>query len=134
MPWVSGAVLTAAQLNQYIPQTWSAAWVGWTPSITAENAGSMSVTGTGRFIQFGKTIHWSLTVVISSVGTATNGLRFTLPVNALATGYIGNGRSTAGAAAQVSAISATQAQATRYDNATIIATGTITLSGTYESV
>lgn len=134
MPWSAGATLTAAQLNTYLPQAWAA----WTPTVTASSGTFTTVSGSGRYIQYGKTLLWSCTVTITTVGTAAGDVRLTLPVNAAAaSAYIGNGRenTTTGAALQVFTTSASVASVNRYDNTSAIgASRTLLLSGTYESV
>lgn len=134
MPWSAGAVLTAAQLNTYLPQAWST----FSPVLSAETGSySNASPSNGRYIAYGKTIHWSLTITIVSAGTAAGAVRFALPVTAAMTGaYIGNGREGAstGAALVCFNASTTTASVLRYDNATIIASGrTLSLSGTYEA-
>lgn len=135
MPWSAGSVLTAAQLNIYLPQTWSA----WTPTVTASSGTFTTVSGSGRYAQYGKTVVWSATITITTAGTAAGNVRFTLPVSAAAgLAQIGHGReaSSTGAMLQVATYSAaTIGEATRYDGATAIGSGrTIILSGVYESV
>lgn len=132
MPWSAGAVLTAAQLNTYVPQTWTA----WSPTITAETGTFSGVSSAGRYINAGKIVHWSLVVTITNAGTAAGAVRIGLPVtSASATAYLGNGRSAnSGKALQVFTASASQASVLTYDNVTAITTGHILLlSGTYEA-
>lgn len=132
MPWSAGSVLTAAQLNAYLPQNWNA----WTPTITAESGTFSGVSSAGRYINAGKIVHWSLTITISNAGTAAGAVRIGLPVtSASASVYLGNGRSAnTGKALQVFSASAAQASVLTYDNVTAITTGhVLLLSGTYES-
>lgn len=132
MPWSAGAILTAAQLNTYAPQAWSA----WTPTLTAEGGGFTLASATGRYIAHGKTIVWQATVTITTVGTATGATIFTLPVAAAAVSHIGDGRENGatGAALQVWTTNGTHARVVRYDGATAIgASHSLLLSGTYES-
>jgi hypothetical protein len=134
MAWSAGAILTAAQLNTYLPQAWST----WTPTITAASGTFTTVSGAGRYIQYGKTVVWSATITITTAGTAAGAVLFTLPVNAQAAlGYIGDGRETTstGAALQVFTVAATTGRAIRYDDTTAIGSGrTLLLSGAYEAV
>lgn len=134
MAWSSGAVLTAAQLDTYAPQ----AWTTWTPTISAQTGTITTASSSNaRYIAYGKTIHWNLTITVTTAGTGTDALRFTLPVTArAATMYIGNGRETAstGFQLQVYTGTTTLGHIFKYDNTTIIASGrTIIVSGTYEA-
>lgn len=76
MPWTSGATLTATQLNTYLPQAWSA----YSPSLSGITAATVS----GRFIQYGKTVHFKITMNLTGapLGTVLLGL----PVQASAAG------------------------------------------------
>lgn len=78
MPWVAGNVLTAAQLNTYAPQSWSA----YTPAMTQWTLGNGTLTG--RTAQHGKTVHFSLRLTIGST-TSSGGsgiMTLSLPVAA----------------------------------------------------
>lgn len=133
MTWSAGAVLTAAQLNTYLPQ----AWTPWTPTITASSGTFTTVSASGRYIQYGKTVHWTLVIDITTAGTASGGVVFPLPVAVLGgAGHLGNGREAAvtGSAVQVYATSTTLGRVIKYDDTTIIASGrSLWLSGTYEA-
>jgi hypothetical protein len=110
--------------------------LAWTPTVTASAGTFTTVSGAGRWGRTGVTVNWSLTVTITTVGTASGEVRFTLPSTAFATaGYIGSGREDTSTGAQLQArlVSATQAAILRYDNASAIGAGrTLLLSGTYE--
>ncbi len=135
MTWSAGAVLTAAQLNAYVPQEWTA----WTPTVTATAGTFGSVAGSGRYILIGKTVLWDLSITITTVGTASGGVVFTLPVTAIAGDhYLGGGReiTTTGFLLQVTttAVDATLGRVFVYDNTGAIGAGrTLALGGTYEA-
>lgn len=132
---LTNKTLTAPVINGALTGTAFAAWTAWTPTVTAETGTFTTVAGSGRYTQVGKKVDWSVTITITTVGTAANGIRFTLPVTAQATGaYVGNGRNTAtGAQVQIFLFSTSVANVVRYDNASAIGVGTIVLSGTYEA-
>lgn len=130
MVFVAGNVLTAAELNAI------GAWAAWTPTVTAESGTFTTVSGAGRYAQIGKTIVWEATITITTVGSATFGVKFTLPVTAQnATAHIGYGRSVAsGAALQVRLNATTNATILRYDDASPIGAGAVLrINGTYEA-
>jgi hypothetical protein len=135
--WAAAETVTAALLNTHVRDNQKAigdAWTAWTPTVTAETGTFTSASASGQYISAGKLVIWRCVVTVTTVGTAANGLRFTLPVTCISSGtYIGNGRASGGTQAQVTANTGTTAQAVRYDNASIIATGTHAFSGTYEA-
>ena len=57
------------------------AWATWTPTVTAGSGTFTTVSGTGRYIQIGKIIMGTFSIVITTNGTAAGDIRFTLPVN-----------------------------------------------------
>lgn len=133
MAWSAGAVLTAAQLNVFLPQD----WVAWSPTITSESGSGMTTSITSaRYTKMGHTLHWKLNLTITAAGTGAGAVRFTLPSAAGATGdYIGNGRSaSSGKALQVFANATTQGSVLTYDNVSPITTShVLLLAGTYEA-
>ena len=62
------------------------AWQTWTPSFSA--AGSMTYTSVttnlARFMRVGKTVHFNIQATGTTGGSASSGLRFTLPSTSLA--------------------------------------------------
>ena len=86
MPWVTGAVLTAGQLDLYAPQAWSA----WTPALTGTtNPVINNGTATGRYIQYGKTVIFTAKITFGSTSTFGSGLWFiSLPVARAAGGVV----------------------------------------------
>lgn len=118
----------------------SEAWTAWTPTITADAGTFTTTSASGRYMRVNKLIQYQVSITITTVGTATGGLRFTLPVSAHSSGlYIGSGREMAvtgvmlfvlgnqGGGAGIGAI-------TRYDNTSILGSGRlIAAAGTYEA-
>lgn len=74
MVWSAGAVLTAAQLNTYVPQAWTA----YTPTLTAltTNPTLGNSTLTGKWVQAGKTLHARINLTIGSTFVAGSGAYF----------------------------------------------------------
>lgn len=138
--WVAGEVPSATTFNTHVRDNFKAigdAWGSWSPTITAETGTFTTVSGAGRYIAVGKLIIWSATITITTVGTASGGVRMTLPVNAQAANtQLGTGRenTATGAALEVFAVTASSANIARYDNASAIGAGrTLILGGTYEA-
>ena len=107
------------------------------PVVTCTVGTFTSTTPTSRYTQIGKTVFMSVTITITTVGTATGTLLFTLPVNAVATsGYLGSGREdgTAGKMLQVKLnASVSQAAVFFYDNTSAWASGNLLrINITYE--
>lgn len=70
-----------------------AAWVAYTPVVTAGAGSFTTVSAVGRYSQVGKTVVGTASITITSVGSGTGGVNFTLPVTAQSgVGYIGQGR------------------------------------------
>lgn len=85
MPWTAGAVLTASQLNTYLPQAWSS----YTPTIAGGfTAGTTGASVTGRFIQYGKTVIFRANVTLGTSFTMGSGFGVSLPVVASATNLV----------------------------------------------
>lgn len=131
MVWSAGE-LTSADMNTYLPQAWQA----WTPTITAQSGTFTTVSGAGRYIAYGDTIHWSCTITITTVGTAAGGVRFTLPATAQSSPlHIGNGRenTATGEHLTIYAVTTTVGLVLTYSNGDPIGAGrTLILAGTYE--
>ncbi len=139
--WVASEVVTAALMNTHVRDNLKAigdAWTAWTPTVTASTGTFTTVSGSGRYIAAGKLIVWSCTITITTVGTASGYVQFTLPVTAQASsGNVGGGRAlvpTTSVVSQVFLSSTTAARVSRYDDSGVIGAGyVIHLSGTYEA-
>jgi hypothetical protein len=68
----------------------STAWTTYTPTITAGGGTATTVSATGRYKQVGKVVTVEADITITTVGTATGGLNFSLPTNARASRYVGS--------------------------------------------
>ncbi len=81
MAWSAGAVLTAAQMNTYVPQVWS----DYTPTWTGSGSNPALGNGTlqGRYIAEGKATHFQIYLSIGSTTTFGSGIwYFSLPTTA----------------------------------------------------
>jgi hypothetical protein len=83
--WVTGTVVTAAQLNTEVRDAFTSLQASWTTFLSNWTASTTNPTlgnGTlaGRYSQIGKTIFWSLTLTWGSTTAAGTGLySFQLP-------------------------------------------------------
>jgi hypothetical protein len=83
----AGAVATTCTKINGVDQT--AAWTTYTPTITAATGTPTTTSATGRYRQIGKTVIAEMDITITSVGTASGGVRATLPITAAAFRYTG---------------------------------------------
>ena len=113
------------------------AWSTWIPTITAETGTFTTVSSANaRYLQAGKLIIGAVQFTITTVGTAANGFRFTVPVTPFAgSSFMGSGRdSTSGAMLHITYIGGGVAQVNKYDNTSTIAAGhTLNLAFQYEA-
>jgi hypothetical protein len=150
VPWVDPPGTPSQAFRQYFPtldtavrvliaafNAVTAAWTSYTPTIGSTVGAIGSGSATGRFVQVGKTVHFAVKVTITTIGTASGQLTFTLPKtpNTQAAGAgvetAVNGRMLS---VTISAANATAASQT-YDNVTSLwVNGSVFFfSGTYES-
>lgn len=115
------------------------AWTTWSPTITAETGTFTTVSSSNaKYTRIGNTIIFKLTITITTAGTASGALFFTLPVNmsTAAEVSIGYGREnqSTGSQLQVASNTTSKASVFKYDGLTIIASSrTIELKGVYEA-
>ena len=57
-------------------------WTNYTPTITAESGTPTTVSASGRYIQVGKLVTVTMTVTLTSVGTASGSVLASLPFTA----------------------------------------------------
>jgi hypothetical protein len=110
----------------------------WTPTVTAETGTFTTVSTSGcRWTEVEGVIHWSVAIVMTTTGTATNGLRITLPPEAPIHNdwtNLGSARESqsTGWMCHVTKIGSTALQINKWDNTTIIGSSrTINASGSY---
>jgi hypothetical protein len=108
----------------------------FTPTISASSGTFDSVSGSGRYIKFGKLVAWRVIVVITTVGTAAGQLRTTLPFTAVVatwpqTGI--NASTGAGLTGNASTPSTTQAFFLTAAGGSPIAANTLVIGGVYEA-
>lgn len=116
---------------------YESAWTTFSPTVTPQSGTFTSASASGAYKVIGKLVHFSVTITITTVGTATGAMSIALPVGTAAriaavpaietvtTGRIGYGRILSGGTTIVSIL--------QYDNASWIGAGaTVTLTGIYE--
>lgn len=115
----------------------SDAWTAYTPTLTSTGGGAFtSASASGLYKKIGKTVHYTVTVTVTTVGSATGFVQFTLPpFTAAAAGtYISAGIFAGNSVnAVVTAGGATAYFATYNGGATATTTGTATVSGSYQA-
>jgi hypothetical protein len=57
-----------------------AAWTAFTPTVTASTGTFGSLSVSGAYLAIGKTVHFQMTIQITSVGTASGDIIATLPL------------------------------------------------------
>jgi ECM component-binding autotransporter adhesin len=116
---------------------YEAAWTAYTPTITASSGTFTTTSASGRYKQIGKTVFVSMTITITTVGTASGGVNASLPATAGAGNYIlsGRGNALSGNMLQGRIASAgTIVTVNNYNNTSAIVAGEVLmLSGVYES-
>ena len=75
-----GAALTESDIVTYLAGE-GGAWSSWTPVVTQSATPTLTNTRS-RYARYGRTIHFSLKVDITSSGTGGNAIVITLPVTA----------------------------------------------------
>lgn len=115
----------------------NAAWSTFTPTITAGSGTFTTVSASGRYKQVGKVVYVSISIVITTNGTAATSVLATLPVSANASAaptFQGRGNVVSGKQLQAKAASVSQIAITNYDNTYPGATGeTLLINGAYEA-
>lgn len=114
----------------------NAAWVSYTPTVTAASGSFTTISATGRYKRVGKICVVTNLLTITTVGTGT-GPRLSLPftVSASSAGSIGSVRERAvtGRTGVISTINSTTAQLFRYDDGAFVGDGyTYVCSLTFE--
>jgi hypothetical protein len=122
-----------------VPASWLTAWTSYVPTVTCTVGSYTTVSAGGRYKQVGKCAFLTLSLVITTIGTATGypvlGLPFTAGGSFI---QILHGREVAvnGKSLQgVISVGGSTAQIIYYDNTAPAASGlNLSLSGTYETV
>jgi hypothetical protein len=135
---IAGNVLPVANGGTGITSNSFGAWTAYTPTITAGTGTFTTVAGSGRWAQIGKVVFGTVTVTVTTNGTAAGHVIFTLPTTAHATNLmIGNGRENASSGKLLQTYvdgTATQASVFNYDNTYPAADGSsLLVSFTYEA-
>lgn len=115
---------------------YEATWTAWTPTVTAGAGTLTTVSGAGRYKVNGKTVSFSLTITLTTNGTGSSDILFTLPVNNVGSAFSVCGREMALTGKSIAGfpISATQVGFTYYDGTYPGANATVFyVSGVYEA-
>lgn len=119
--------------------TASSAWTSWTPTISAATGTITTSSGTGKYTQIGKTVHFYAALTITNNGTGSGVIISTVPVSGAAADgtSVGGGRAGAVSGKQVNVrieSTGTRFYVLNYDNSYPAASGEILrISGTYEA-
>lgn len=112
------------------------AWTSYSPTLSVQSGSLTSATATGKYIRVGKTVFFTISIEITTNGTAAGSLGATLPTTPNTNGA-GSGRENgvSGKMLQVQVVSASNvANVFNYDNTYPGVSGaSITVSGVYES-
>ena len=111
-----------------------AAWTTYTPTITAQTGTFTTVSAAGAYLPNGKQISFTVTITITTVGTATGAIIMTLPTGTPKRNAVAAVReiSATGVAGIASTDSSTM-RISKYDNSTLAASGNvIVVTGIYE--
>jgi len=85
---ITGGVISI-DLSGYQPVT--GPWAAYTPTLAAGSGTLTSASATGRFIQTGKNVSFSIRIAITTNGTAATYITATLPVTAFAASQVLSG-------------------------------------------
>lgn len=124
------------QLGTMVDTSADDIWFPWTPTVSASSGAFGSASAVGSFQRIGKTVRWTVTGTITTVGSATGFINITLPVAAAASPaveYIGSGYQGGNLLSSAIAAGGSTAFLVKYDNsATATTTGQFSASGEYE--
>ena len=82
MPDVSGPIIPSQIPDSGVSATKIAheGWTVFTPTPTPTSGAFTAAIGSGRYIQIGRIVHYHYVATITTVGTGTGDVKFTLPV------------------------------------------------------
>lgn len=116
---------------------YEAAWTTWAPTVVPGSGSFTTVSAAGAYLAIGKLVHFTVTITITTVGTAGGAMSIALPIGTakrpaaviaqetVTTGLVGFGRILTSGTSIVSIL--------RYDNGSYIGAGNVvTLTGIYE--
>jgi hypothetical protein len=109
-----------------------AAWIAFTPTVTAGSGAIAAYTATCRYREIGRTVMIQVQITITNAGTAGGSINVTLPRAALGTQMI-SGRDVTSGSAMTGTIGGSNMAVVRYDSAFPGVTGSqLVLGGSYE--
>ena len=116
---------------------YEAAWTAWAPTVTPGSGSFTSVSAAGAYLVIGKLVHFTVSITITTAGTAASTMSIPLPIGTAkrnccvfaedfgGVGKVGFGRIAGGSTVLNSIL--------MFDNSTYIATGNVVvLTGIYE--
>lgn len=112
------------------------AWTTYAPTVTAQTGTFTSVSASGSYLVIGKLVHFTVTVTITTVGTAAGRINVPLPIGTAAREFVAlameiNNLAVSGWYFVIAGTSS--GGINKYDNTTLIGTGNkITVTGIYE--
>ncbi|MEY9157338.1 hypothetical protein [Bradyrhizobium japonicum] len=111
----------------------STPWTSASPTVTSSINALTSASCTLKYKLLGKTAIFTATVTVTTAGTGSGNLQFTLPFTPIST-HAGGGKETAAVGYQCNwQTTAAVLAIAKYDNTTIIADGrTVVITGTIE--
>jgi hypothetical protein len=136
--------MTILQLRRYQPRDAdltavaasgvAAAWTAYTPTVTAGSGAFTTVSGAGRYLVIGKTTLISVTVTITTNGTAAGYVHVTLPNTPQGSVQLTGRESAAGKALQTRAGGGSTFDILNYDGTYPGASGgVLVVGGVYEN-
>jgi len=136
LPLSTGVTGTLATANGGLGNT-AGAWTTWTPTVTPGSGSFTSVSAAGAWYAIGKLVHFTVTITITTAGTAAGTMSIALPTGTAnrnaavfaqdfgGVGNLGFGR--------ILASGTTISSILKYDNTTYIASANaVVLTGIYE--
>jgi hypothetical protein len=64
-------------------------WRSFSPTVTSDSGGGSTVVATGQYRMMGRTVDFTVTVLVSSIGTSSGNMVVTLPVGRAAINAVG---------------------------------------------
>jgi hypothetical protein len=123
-----------ADLDAVASSGLAAAWTAYTPTVTAGSGAFTTVSGAGRYLVIGKTTLISVTVTITTNGTAAGYVHATLPNTPQGSVQLTGRESAAGKALQTRAGGGSTFDILNYDGTYPGASGAVlVVSGIYEN-
>jgi hypothetical protein len=114
------------------------AWTAFTPGVVAAIGSLTTASATGKYVQIGKTVHFWITITVTTNGTGAGAIDVGLPVTASGTNRVsgcGYRADSGGWALSITQLSTTGLRVYKYDAVTYPAGdgAVLVINGTYEA-